>query len=194
MIRVVAIIMLIMSVSGLVVSCEMDTSVPAGFGRVVNLPLAAQPQNLSLISAVLFVGGIILFATGRPMLSLPERGAAEDAALKHVIALERRLSTAVILTINEFSYMSRKNQLAIFFISIVTFPIVAILINRYASFIISPYLSYLYIKYANRRYHNMKQQQMNTILKETPRLTTNNIALALIAIYAIFGLLLFRLP
>jgi hypothetical protein len=111
MIRVVAIIMLIMSVSGLVVSCEMDTSVPAGFGRVVNLPLAAQPQNLSLISAVLFVGGIILFATGRPMLSLPERGAAEDAALKHVIALERRLSTAVIST----------NQLAIFFISIVTF-------------------------------------------------------------------------
>ena len=65
MTRVVAVIMLILGGLGLLVSCEMDTSVPTGHGRVINLPLAAQQQNMSIISAVLFIGGIILFATSK---------------------------------------------------------------------------------------------------------------------------------
>jgi hypothetical protein len=194
MIRFLAIIMLSMGVLGLVVSCEMDTSVPAGFGRVNNLPLAAQGQNLSLISAVLFISGIILFATSRPALSPPDSRAVEDAGLQHAIALERRLSSAVISTINEFSSMPRKNQLVIFFISILTFQIVAIVINKYASFMLSPALSYLYINHRNRRSHDMELQRSNNIFKNDPQLTTNKFSLALVAIYAIFGLLLFRLP
>jgi hypothetical protein len=50
--------MLILGGLGLLMSCQMDTSVPTSYGRVINLPLAAQQQNMSLIKCRAFYEGL----------------------------------------------------------------------------------------------------------------------------------------
>jgi hypothetical protein len=132
-------------------SCQMDTSVPTSYGRVINLPLAAQQQNMSLISAVLFIGGIILYATSKPMQSLSGSGSDEDPALQHAIFLEKKITSTLLFVLNDLAGMSFKRILAHLGSALALFILLVIVgINTQISLIVALVLSYLLMRRENR--------------------------------------------
>lgn len=69
----------------IVIALNMDTSVSTGYGRVQNIGLMSQQQNILIIGGLAFIAGVVLFATATLKQS-PQEEAAEKLKRQDQIA------------------------------------------------------------------------------------------------------------
>lgn len=74
-------ILIFFGIALIVIAFVMDTSVSSGYGRVHNIGLVSQQQNLLLIGGVSFLAGIILIATNQKSGSTENESAVESAKI-----------------------------------------------------------------------------------------------------------------
>ena len=88
--RKMAMRLILAGVLGLIVGMFMDTTVATeyGNGRVYNMGLQARQQNILLLSGIVFLAGIILFATAK-LKATKEDEQAEETAKEHARAARR---------------------------------------------------------------------------------------------------------
>lgn len=65
--------LIIFGVALIIIAMTMDTSVSTGYGRVQNIGLISQQQNILIIGGLAFLSGIMLFATSQKSQSSEEK-------------------------------------------------------------------------------------------------------------------------
>lgn len=101
----------------------MDTSVSSGFGRVHNVGLVAQQQNLLIIGGIAFLAGIIIFSSNHKSNSTSiTETLSKPVGDDHLNQDFRNISSMFVENLNKWVVAKRDNKLGRFLIFLYTLP------------------------------------------------------------------------